>query len=208
MPAGPKNAAAALWGRSALRPVILPSGIKAIVRLPDVNELLKSDAFPEALRSMAGKYAVGGIEINALTPEEIGTFLRLQYELVARTVKYLAPPDSDAWDGFRKGADPEVEGWEAVSLTAAFFAEGDVDEADISALVAIVGRNKTPNEVTIESRADLALALDPNEGGRVSDYAGFRDEPERDQPRDDREDVRPTPVGASRRARSGNRARG
>jgi hypothetical protein len=205
---GPKNAAADLWGRSALRPVVLPSGIKAIVRLPDVGELLKSDAFPDSLRAMAGKYAVGGIEINSLTPEEIGTFLQLQYELVARTVKYLAPPDSKAWDEFRKGPDPKDEGWEAVSLTSAFFAEGDVDEADISALVAIVGRNRTPNEVTIESRADLALALDPNEGGRVSDYAGFRGEPERDQPRDDREDVRPTPVRATRRARSGHRARG
>lgn len=205
MPAGPKNAAAALWGRTALRPVVLPSGIKAIIRLPDVGELLKSDAFPESLRAMAGKYAVGGIEINALTAEEVGTFLNLQYELVARSVKYLAAPDSEAWDGFRKGEDPEAEGWEAVSLTSAFFAEGDVDEADVSALVSIVGRYKTPNEVTIESRADLAL--DPNEGGRVSDYAGFRDEPERAQPRDDGEDVRPTAIVSPRRARPGHRAR-
>jgi hypothetical protein len=204
---GPKNAAADLWGRSALRPVVLPSGIKAIVRLPDVGELLKSDAFPDSLRAMAGKYAVGGIEVTTLTPEEIGTFLTLQYELVARSVKYLAAPDSEAWDAFKRtGADPEAEGWEAVSLTAAFFAEGDVDEADVSALSLIVGRQKTPNEITIETRKDLGL--DPNEGGRVSDYAGFRDEPERDQPRDDREDVRPTPVRATRRARSGHRARG
>jgi hypothetical protein len=204
---GPKNAAADLWGRSALRPVVLPSGIKAIVRLPDVGELLKSDAFPDSLRAMAGKYAVGGIEVTTLTPEEIGTFLTLQYELVARSVKYLAAPDSEAWDAFKRtGADPEAEGWEAVSLTAAFFAEGDVDEADVSALSLIVGRQKTPNEITIETRKDLGL--DPDEGGRMSDYAGFRGEPERDQPRDDREDVRPTPVRATRRARSGHRARG
>lgn len=219
MPAGPKNALAR-WGRSALRPVVLPSGMKALVRLPDPGDLIRNEAFPQELRKMAGKFAVGGIEIAALKPDEVRTFLAMTYELVARSVKYLAPPESEAWDRFlTEGTEPAEEGWEVVSLPAEFFSneEAEVDPADVEALAQIVGRQATPNEITVRSKFDLGLigaaammaqkaAEEP--GGRVSDFAGFRGEPGRDLDRADGEDVRDPAVRASSGERPGRRIGG
>ncbi len=207
MPSGPKNALA-IWGTSALRPVLLPSGMKALIRLPDPGELIRGDHFPDDLRKMAAKYAVGGIEISNLDVKEVRTFLDLLYVLISKSVRYLATPESEAWDLFRKsGGDPSAEGWEPVSLTPEFFkGEGEVDNADIEALSAIVGRQMTPNEVTIASKLDQESArtpedLDPDEGGRVSDHAGFRGEPGGDLDRADGEDVRAATVVSPRRSR-------
>lgn len=214
MAAGPKNALAA-WGRSALRPVVLPSGMRALVKLPGVQDLVENGAFPQELRAMAARFGSGGIEVSKLSPEEIPTFVRLTYELVARAVKYLAMPDSEAWDLFlRQGGDPAAEGWEPVTLDASFFAgESDVDQADVQALAQIAGRTMTPNEVTIASCADRgvpmpgAKKLDPDEGGRVSDLASFREERGRAVPRTDGEDVRPDAVRVPRGERPGHRLR-
>src|SRR4029079_19194625 len=113
---GPKNALAA-WGVSALRPVQLPSGMKALVKLPDAGELIRNESLPQELRTMAARYSTGGIEISKLEPGEVAHFLRLTYELIARSVKYLALPTSPAWDAFlRDGGSPTDEGWEPVTL--------------------------------------------------------------------------------------------
>jgi hypothetical protein len=208
---GPKNALAA-WGRSALRPVVLPSGMKALVKLPDPGELIRNDALPQDLRAMAAKYASTGVEISDLKGPEIMTFLNLTYELIARAVKYLATSDSAAWDAFlRDGGDPSAEGWEPVTLAAAFFAgEADVDQADVEALAQIVGRSVTPNEVTNRSRQDLGLnadPLDPEDGGRVSDFAGFRGKPGGAERGADGEDVRSPAIVAPAGERPGRRIR-
>lgn len=208
---GPKNALAA-WGRSALRPVVLPTGIKALVKLPDAGELIRNDSMPQELRAMAARYSASGIEVSKLEGSEIATFLDLTYELIARAVKYLALADSPAWDEFlRSGGSPTEEGWEPVTLDASFFkGEGDVDQADVEALAQIIGRSSTPNEITLRSQRDLGIgvaSLDPNEGGRVSDFAGFRQEPGSVERGDDGEDVRGPAVRATRGRRPGHRLR-
>lgn len=191
--------------------------MKALVKLPDVIELLRHDRLPADLRELAFSYAQGGIEVTQLQPEDLVKFVDFTAELTARLVKYLAPPDSPAWDEFRTtGASPEAEGWQPVSLTAAEIREMDIDPADIEALSSIAGRQKTPNEVTALSRFDRglldagalqgAIAADPD--GRVGDFEPFRDGPAGDEPSPDGEGVREAPERYPRRERPGHRVRG
>jgi hypothetical protein len=192
--------------------------MKALVKLPSPGELLNNEAMPQDLRSMAAKYSSGGIEVDKLDLDEVRQFLGLTYELIARAVKYLAMPDSEAWDLFlTEGGDPSAEGWEPVTLTASFFsAEGDVDQADVDALAMIVGRQRTPNEVTVASKLDLGL-MTPEEahgliaaeppGGRVSDFAPFRQEQGGADGRPDGEDVRDPAIVSARGERPGSRVR-
>lgn len=212
---GPKNALAA-WGSSALRPVELPSGTRALVKLPDPMELVRHDRLPPDLRELAFRYAQGGIEIMALAPDDLIKFVDFTAELVARLLKYLAPEDSDAWDEFRRtGASPTEEGWQPVSLTAAEIREMDIDPADLEALGAIAGRQKTPNEVTALSRFDRGLLdqaalqerIDADPDGRVSDFAPFRGEPDSLAGGADREDVREAPERDARHPRPRGRVR-
>ena len=212
---GPKNALAQ-WGVSALRPVQLPSGMKALIKLPDITELLRSEQFPQDLRDMASKYATTGIDMAALQGDEIIRFLRFTYDLIARSLKYLAPPDSEAWDAFQSTGDsPTEEGWQVVALTGSEVAEMDVDQADIEALGKLMARQATPNEITAQYRVDHGL-LDPKEladvvaeaqGGRVSDFATFRRQPGGAVDGSDGEDIRPTAVPATRGRRSGRGVR-
>lgn len=214
MTAGPKNALAS-WSQSALRPVELPTGMKALVRLPDVVELLRNDRLPQELRELAFRYAKGGIEVTTLKPEEVVQFVQFTYELTARMVRYLAPADSPAWDEFRSsGESPEKEGWQPVSLTGGMLRELDVDQADLDALAKISGRQTTPNEVTALSRFDRGLLsaselqerIDADPDGRVGDFAPFRGEPGVPDDGADGEDVRGEAVGATRGGRPGRRA--
>lgn len=215
MPAGPKNALAA-WGVSALRPVLLPSGMRALVKLPDVAELMTSDQFPQELRAIAAKHAADGkVAIEQIDPKDYATFIRFRYELAARCVKYLAAPGTEAWDRFkREGGSPTDEGWEPVTITPEFLAsESDVDQRDVEALVFIAGRTATPNEVTRACAEDLGVE-DPSgttpteDGGRVSDYAAFRGEQSGGPDGDDRPDVRPqSGTRLSRRHGSSRRVR-
>lgn len=212
---GPKNALAA-WGSSALRPVELPSGTRVLVKLPDVLDLIRTNRMPPELRDLAFRYAQSGIEVTALSPEDLVQFVDFTYELTARLVRYIASPDSGAWDEFRKtGADPEAEGWEVVSITAAELREMDIDQADLDALGAIAGRQKTPNEVTALSRfdrglisaADLQERIDADPDGRVGDLATFRRRADGAPGGADREDVRDAAEQPDRRSGPGHRAR-
>lgn len=217
---GPKNALAA-WGASALHAVELPSGMRALVKLPNVRELLEADAFPQELRTLASKYASTGISIESLDDEGLRGFVRLTYELVARSVKYLAQPaEPDAklpWEDFKSnGAPPIAEGWELVSISAEQLRQMDVDQSDLDALGAIAGRMKTPNEVTAYSRMDRALLVEGagvvaalKEGGEsVSGFASFRGQPDGADAGADSEDVRLPAVGGARDRGSGGRVRG
>ena len=143
--------------------------------------------------------------------------LNLTYELIARSVRYIATPESGAWDRFlAAGSDPSAEGWEAVTLSAQFFAEGDFDQADLEALGQIVGRQKTTNEVTALSRFDRGLAtqtqmeeaIAADDDVRLGDFASLRRRDGGADPRDDGEDVRdaaeppPRSRGSRRRVRA------
>jgi hypothetical protein len=207
---GPKNALAA-WSQSALRPVELPTGMKALVVLPDVNALLKHEKLPDELRAIAMQFATTGVDVGKLDGPAIVEFVRFSYELVADGLKWLAPPDSEAWDKFRETGDsPAVEGWEPVRLTGHELQEMTVDQGDIAALVAIVGRQKTPNEVTIESRIDRGLMTRPkleDDGERVGDYATFRGGTPSADAGVHGEDLREPPVGTGRRSGSGRGSR-
>jgi hypothetical protein len=213
---GPKNALAA-WGQSALRPVQLPTGMKALVRLPEVAKLLQTDHFPEDLRALAHRYASGGINVAELQPDELVKFIQFTYEITAPMVRYLAPADSPAWDDFRSsGASPTVEGWQPVSLTGGELRELEVDQSDLDALAKIAARQATPNEITAMSRFDAGLATladvkgeiasDPD--GRVSDFAPFHRGPGRADSGADGEDVLDEAVGASVDPGSSDRVRG
>jgi hypothetical protein len=213
---GPKNALAA-WGSSALRPVELPSGTRMLVKLPDVLDLLRHDRLPAELRELAFRYAQAGIEITSLSPEDLVQFVDFTYELTARLVKYIAPPDSQAWDAFRlTGESPTAEGWEPVSISAGELREMDIDQADLDALGRIAGRQATTNEITALSRFDRGLisaddmkeriAADPD--GRVGDFAPFRGEPDGAAGGADREDVREAPERSPSRVRPRARVRG
>jgi hypothetical protein len=214
---GPKNALAA-WGASSYRPVELPSGMKALIKLPDINDMIRNQRLPQALRDLAMKYATEGINVAELRGEDYAQFILFSYELVGRGLKYIAPPDSEAWDAFlKKGGSPADEGWEPVTLTGAEIAEMDIDPADLEALGFIMGRQRTPNEVTASSRFDRGilteegrqamLAADP--GVRVGDYAGFRRQSGGADGRADGEDVREASerdhpdTGSGRRVRRG-----
>lgn len=213
--AGPKNALAA-WSQSSLRPVELPTGMKALIKIPDVNTLVRAGKIPQELTEIAMKFATTGIEPGKLTSPEMIEFVRLTYALIADSIEYLAAPDSEAWEAFKADplASPSDEGWEPVSFDGPELAEMKVDQGDLAALAEIVGRAKTPNEVTLMSRLDRGLltpegaaeALKGDGGEKVADYATFRREPGSADARDDGEDVRAAPVGADRRPRSRRRA--
>lgn len=215
---GPKNGILAAWGSTALRPVELPSGLKVLLKLPDVNDLVLHDALPSDLRDLAMRYAQGGIEVEKLDAADLKRFIQFTYELIARSIRYMAAPDSAAWDAFRRsGSEPSAEGWEPVSLSASELLQMDVDPDDIAALGQIAGRQKTPNEVTALTRYDRGLvtqeaaaamlAGDPP-GEKVGDYATFRDGSLGADSGPDSEDVRDPAVGAARRPRSSRRVRG
>jgi hypothetical protein len=213
---GPKNALAA-WSSSALRPVELPSGMKALVRLPNVMELVRTEKLPQELRELAFRYASDGIEVAKLDGDDLVKFVRFTYELISRSLRYLATPDSPAWDRFStEGIDPAEEGWQAVALDAGEISGMDIDQADLEALGQIAGRMKTPNEVTAMTRFDrgiirdveLAAAIDAGDGSRVGDFGPFRGEPGSDHGRDDGEDVRAASVGTARDPGSSRRVRG
>ena len=213
---GPKNGIVSRWGSTALRPVELPSGMKALIRLPDVNDLILRDAVPADLREVAMQYATTGIEVDKLDQDQLRQFVHFTYELVARSIRYMAAPDSPAWDAFRVAGDPSDEGWEAVALTARELQESDVDPADIEALGQIVGRQKTPNEVTALTRFDrglmkgsaLAEAIADESGSRVGDFAPFRPESGGADDGADGEDVRDAAVRPDGDRRPGRRVRG
>lgn len=212
---GPKNALAA-WSQSALRPVVLPSGMKALVVIPDVNLLVRKGKLPNELTATAMKFATTGINVSELQGEDVVTFIRLTYELVADSLRYLAPDDSDAWERFKEtGESPTEEGWQAIKISGGELADMQVDQGDIEALAQIAGRQKTPNEVTALSRFDRGLlttegaleAIQPDAGQRVTDYAGFRGEPAGADDRPDGGDVRTEAVGTPAGAGSGRRSR-
>jgi len=211
------SGALAAWSRRALRPVELPTGTRALVRLPDVATMLTADVFPADLRRLAQKYATEGIDVAKLDEADLKRFVHLTYELIARSVRYIATPESGAWDRFlAAGSDPSAEGWEAVTLSAQFFAEGDFDQADLEALGQIVGRQKTTNEVTALSRFDRGLAtqtqmeeaIAADDDVRLGDFASLRRRDGGADPRDDGEDVRdaaeppPRSRGSRRRVRA------
>lgn len=176
--------------------------------------MLSRDAFPSDLRSLASKYATEGIDVEKLEADDLRRFVHFTYELIARSVRYVATPESGAWDAFiRNGTDPSEEGWEAVTLTSTLIAEGDFDQGDLEALGQIVGRQKTTNEITAIGRFDRGLAtLEETEEA----IAGDEDVPLRElaslrrrsggaSTRDDGEDVRDTPERTPRARRSGSR---
>lgn len=192
------------WQATALRPVELPTGQRALVRLPNVPALVAAGAFPQELRNLAAKYATAGIEVSKLGEDEIGAFLGLTYDLIARSLKYLAPKGSEAWDQFlTTGESPEVEGWEPVSLTGAELREMDVDQDDLDQLGKIAGRMTTTLVVTYTSRLErglLAATDRPPEVDEptVPEMAPFHRQPGGDVRGPDSEDVRGAPVGAAR----------
>lgn len=216
MEARSASGALAAWSRRALRPVELPTGTKALVRLPDVATMLAKDAFPADLRSLASKYASSGIDVQKLDGADLRRFIQFTYELIARAVRYVAAQDSKAWDAFlTTGADPADEGWEPVTLTAQLLAEGDFDQSDLEALGQIVGRQKTPNEVTALSRFDRGLttqveaeeAIAADEDVRLGDFASLRRRDGGAATRDDGEDVRGAAERSPRRRGPGSRVR-
>lgn len=205
----------ATWGQSALVPVVLPSGLKALIVLPDVNTLVRAGKMPQELSDIAMKFATTGIDTQSLKGDQIVEFIRLTYVLIADSLEYMAPVDSDAWDAFRSTGDsPTKEGWEVVSISGAELAEMRVNQADLEALGAIVGRAKTPNEVTAISRFDRgllttegALAALGGDGDKVGDFADFRGEPGGPDAGDDGGKVRKSTVRPARSTGSGRRAR-
>jgi len=215
---GPRNALA-VWGVSALRAVELPSGMRALIVLPNTVDLIAKKKLPEDLREIAMKYATAGIEVSSLDEKGQGDFLRLTYELVAAMVKYLAVPGSTAWEQFKEiGGKPIDEGWEPVTLTPELLRdESSVDQADVEKLVLIAGRQLTPNQVTLQSRVDHGVitladveqgAIDTaQEGETVRDLAEFRRLAGFAAGGADGEDVRGAAVGAPRGLRSRRRVR-
>ena len=199
---GPRNALAA-WSQSALRPVI-----------PDVNTMIRAGKLPEELNAVAMKFATTGVDLGKLSSTEIVEFIRLTYALIADAIEYLAPSESEAWDAFvTSGGSPVDEGWQAVKLTGAELADMKVDQGDLEALGQIVGRTKTPNEVTAMSNFDrglltpegmkAVLAADVDES--VSQYEPFRGGAGSADAGDDGGTVRAAPVGARGGPGSGRR---
>lgn len=215
---GPKNALAA-WGVAALHAVELPSGMKALIRLPDVAKLIETESMPTDLRDVAAQFATSGIALDDLDYEGRIRVIRLTYELAAHMVRYLALGTSEAWERFKEvGGSPSDEGWEPVTLTGGQLREMDIDQADLTALSKIATRQATPNTVTIGSRLDRGMleaanAIKPEAAeGRaqptIAEFQGSRVEPGRDAGSDDGADVRTDAVGLSRGRRSRRAVRG
>lgn len=217
MAAGPKNALAA-WGVAALHAVELPSGMKALIRLPDVAKLIETESMPSDLRDAAAQFATSGISLDDLDYDGRIRVIRLTYELAASMVRYLAMPGSDAWERFKEvGGLPVEEGWEPVTLTGGELREMDIDQADLTALSRIAMRQVTPNTITITSRLDRGMleAADAKEAADGRDEAATTAEFQAADRESGRVavganggDVRPTSVGVSRDRRSGRSLRG
>jgi hypothetical protein len=184
--------------------------MKALIKLPDVNTLVRQDRMPKELTEVAMKFATTGIDITKLEGPQVFEFIRLTYVLIADSLQYIATADSAAWDEFtRTGESPTVEGWEAISIDGAELSELRVDQADLEALGSIVGRVKTPNEITIASRLDRNVP--PKEGAgppaeTVGTYAPFRQEPGSSDRGADGADVRSASVAPARSGRPGRRS--
>jgi hypothetical protein len=193
--------------------------MRALVKLPDVVELLRKEKMPAELKDLAFKYANDGINVSELGPDDMIQFVRFTYELVANMVKWLSPPPAPgevgAWDEFKRtGNSPSVEGWQAVTLDAREIRELDIDQADIEALGRIAGRQATPNEITALSRfdrglitdAEAAIAAAAEPGATVGDLAPFRGQSTGDGARADGEDVRDATVRTRSSSGPGGRA--
>jgi len=216
---GPKNALAQ-WGSVALRPVELPTGTRALVRLPNAPALVAADAFPQDLRQIAALHVSKGITYSELEPADFAKAARFTYEMIARSLRYLAPRESTAWDQFVEGGEePEEYGWQKVDLTAADLAEMDIDQDDLDALGLIAMRKLTTFDVTFNSRlargviseqeqrqARRQLELDKELAGgggeSLQDFAAFRGQSGGPERGDDGGPLADATVGASRRAGS------
>lgn len=214
---GPKNDILGRWNSTALRPVELPSGMKALIVLPDLNELILRDALPANLRDLAMRYATEGITFSKLDAADMKLFIQFTRELVTRMVRYMAEPESSAWDQFRtEGGMPSDYGWQPVTLTPELLAESDVDPGDIAALSQIAGRVSTPNEITAMSRHDRGLLDDiqaaeagqDTPGQKLDDYERFRGQPGGPDDGADSEDVRDDTVELPAGTRPRSRLRG
>jgi hypothetical protein len=165
----------AAWSKAADHVVLLPSGMLARVRIPEMVHFVTSARLPDDLRPYALAYVTTSLDASAVKPDDAGAFMAFCYALAAETIRALAP----------KGSNEEDEGaWQSVRLTGPELQEADIPQEDLHAILMIANRRQTPNDVSM--RAAVSLGLDgviatareaaAEAGGRVSDFAPFRGE--------------------------------
>lgn len=204
-----------LWLNAGLRYVELPTGTRALIRLPQADMIVRKGAMPSELRAMALKFATTGVALDALTPDDVDRFMAMKNVLIAYALRYLYV--GDAPDGIEPPHDdPSGDpAWTPVTLSAADIEEAEVDGDDLGALGAIVLRQQTPNQITAFSRRDRGL-MKPAEAARVADgeggetvaaYAEFRGDRRGARAGDDGGNVGDEAERAARDRRPGHGAR-
>jgi hypothetical protein len=164
---GDRSRAIGAWQARGLRDVLLPSGTRVQVLLPDAAALARDSRVPAQLRGLALKFAVATVDPATMDEEGLAQVLELQGLLVSRTIRGV-------WD-------EEAEAFVPVQLTPAELDGLELPDVDSMALVNIATRRLTPNQVTAQSQRDLGLlspaeakqVIDEEAGGTVEAYAPF-----------------------------------
>jgi hypothetical protein len=169
--------------------------------VPDAEVIIRGDAMPAELMSIARKFASRIIDTDELDEDEMLRFVDFTRELAALTVRAVR----------LDGADSE---WQEVKLHGADL--DDFEPEDIEQLRMIALRRSTAATVTARTRAldgaisalEASVVAEREAGATVDGYREFRGEREGAEPGADGPDVRSEPeqdVPGARGPRAGGR---
>jgi hypothetical protein len=180
----PSNPALAAWSAASVKSVLLPSGTTVRVRIPDAEQILRSDQLPSDLLAIATKFAATGVELVDLGDEQLLQFLAFSRHLALSCVRAVQQED---------------QSWSEVTLTSDDFDALPVEDRD--ALRNLALRAQTAAQVTALTQLSqklltpemTAAVVAEEAGSTIEGYATFRGEREGAVPGTDGGDVRGEP---------------
>lgn len=192
------NPALDAWAARSIHETLLPSVTWVKVKVPDPEQLLRADALPSDLLSVARTFVSKGIDTDELGTDELLEYIAFTRELAAQTIRAIRP-------------DGESSEWTDVELHADDL--DAVEPEDIEALRMIAFRRTTPAIVTAKTKAiqgaittlEATAVADREAGATGPGLATFREDGPGAEPRDDSPDVRGEPgpnVPDDRRSRA------
>lgn len=196
------NPALEAWAARSVHEMLLPSGTWVKVKVPDPEVLLRGDALPTDLVSVARTFVYKGIDTDELSEDALLEYVAFSRELAAQTIRALR-------------LDGEASEWTDVELHAADL--DGVEPEDIEALRMIAFRRTTPAIVTAKTKAiqgaittlEATAIADREAGATGPGLATFREDGSSPEPGDDGADVRSEPgPDVPRDRRSGARRNG
>lgn len=100
----PKTATLEQWGAAKRHPITLPSGTTVAIEIPDLPNLIRTGAIPNALVGVA----IGVANGKKVTADDIAEQAGFYNSLVAMTVKQPAVTEEQVADGTIPAEDKEM----------------------------------------------------------------------------------------------------